>query len=221
MQNHKSYRLNFAHISARVTVMREEDGYFAFIVFPKAYIKQEFNFRLVDEILAPDFDKAYEMAAMQFKEFFSCLDQRIREIGRHNFFVSRVLFRNAVNRSVDDFTAAFVYTNQYYAFSENVDGQKWMKSKFMLRHELNTKDCVLFINKEHVFLPMLNKGFDIKFIERLVSRNNKVKVNQLRISEEGLLIDELERHPERLYNHIADHREDFEIALGLHKLRHR
>lgn len=217
---HKSYVLKFRHVCARVTVIEEPAGYLAFIVFPRAYMAWPQRFyHALPHIVATSFDYAYEMALVQFKQFYWPLDKQIRRIGDFNFFVQRILFRIAIERQVGDFKARFVITRQFYGISENVDGVKYPKTLFDNRERTTTYRALFLINLEQVFQPMQMLGFNGKFIQRLLLKNDKVKATRLKLYDDGLFVDDLEKNPEWMMNHVADMREEFERAIWFEKLR--
>ncbi len=216
---HKSYVLKFRHITARVTIIEEPGGYLAFIVFPRAYLVfQRPFYHALPHIIAGSFDYAFEMATVQFKQFYFPLDRPIRLVGEFNFFVERVLFRSAVERIVGDLKLRFVITRQLYAIAENIDGKKYLKTTLATKEETTSYRALFIINLEKVFHPIQMLGFNGKFIGRLLQKHDKLKATQLRVYDDGLFVDDFERNPDWMMNHVADMREEFEEALWWEKL---
>lgn len=216
---HKSYVLKFRHVSARVTVIDDPAGYLAFIVFPKAYLawRQPF-YHALPYIVAGSLDDAYTLASIQFKQFYFPLDKQIRLVGSFNFFVQRFLFRTSIERTVGDFKARFVITRQVYGIAENIDGKKYLKTTLATKEEATTYRALFLINLEQVFGPIQMLGFNGKFIQRLLFKYDKVKAAQLRIYDDGIFMDDLEKNPEWMMNHVADLRDEFHEALWWEKL---
>lgn len=216
---HKSYVLKFRHVSARVTVIQEPAGYLAFIVFPKAYLVfQRPFYHALPQIVAGSFDYAFEMAVIEFKQFYSALDRPIRLVGDFNFFVQRFLYRTTVEKAVGNLKFRFVITKHSYGIAENVDGKKYLKTTLATKEDTTSYRALFIINLEEVFRPIQMLGFNGKFIGRLLLMNDKVKATQLRIFDDGLFVDDLEKHPDWMMNHVADMREEFEEALWWEKL---
>ena len=217
----KSFSLKFRHVTARVTVVQnsEQHNFSAFIVFPKAYIIKEYNNFTLPDITAKNIDNASEIAYLQFKDFYKFLDKRMREIGTHNFYVHRIRFRTAVERKVDDFTASFVITRQFYAISENVDGAKYNKCKFWNKEYLSTFNVLFLINFQEIIEHMNRWGFNHKFVSRVIRKSDNTPISKLRMYDAGETIDDLERHPHRLSKHVVDNRDAFYNAIIIHKVR--
>lgn len=217
---YKVFDLKFRHINSKVTVVDNGNNFTAFIAFPGAYRFDRGKFRhALPLISARSIGHAYGMAATEFKMFYAALDAPVRLIGSFNFFVQRFLFRTAVERSVGDFKAQFVITRQYYGISENVDGKKYPKSTFYNRENTTSRRALFFINYAEVFYPIHLLGFNDKFIQRLLYKHDKVKANRLRIYDDGNFVDDLEKVPELLSNHVADHRQGFYNALAWEKAK--
>lgn len=216
----KVFDLKFRHINSKVTVQKASQGYMAFIAFPKAYRFDRGRYRhALPFITAGNLQYACEMAANEFKMFYKALDAPIRLIGAFNFFVQRILFRTAVERSVGDFKAQFVITRQFYGISENVDGIKFPKSTFYNRENTTSRRVLFFINYVEVFYPIHLLGFNDKFIQRLLYKHDRVKENRLRLYDDRLFVDDLANKPGLLINHVADHRQEFYMALDWEKAK--
>lgn len=218
----RTFPLYFLHIHASVTVMPKPEGYVAFIKFPRAYVSFGPEiFHGLPFIIASNIDEACMDATVEFKKYYAVLDRPVRCIGAFNFYLQRTMFRTCIERSVGDFKAQFVITRQFYCISENIDGIKWGKSTFDNRERTSSYRALFLINYTEFFEPIHLLGFNAKFIGRLLAKYNRVKATQLRLYDNGAFVDDLEKYPDRLTNHVADHREDFEIAVGLEKLRRR
>lgn len=217
-----TFPLDFLHIHASVSVMRKPEGYVAFIKFPRAYVSFGPGiYHGLPFIVAENIDDACMDAVKIFKEFYAVLDLPLRVIGAFNFYLQRTRFRTCIERRVGDFTGQFVITRQFYCISENVDGVKWGKSTYDVREHTSCYRALFLINFESFFDPVHRMGFNHKFIGRLLAKHNKVKALQLRLYDNGSFVDDLEKYPDRLTNHVADHREDFQIAVGLEKIKRR
>lgn len=217
--NH-SFALAFRHIHARVTIIKGDIAFLAFIVFPRAYRALPGNYHhAIPDIKAETFEEAEVIAGGYYKYFYRALDEPIRLVGTFNFFVERILFRTAVERTVGDFRVQFVITRQFYGISENIDGKKYPKTQFDNRERASTYNALFLINFELVFNPMHLMGFNGKFIHRLLMKHNKVKPTQLKLYDAGRFIDDLEKTPGRLNNHVADNLFKFQSAIGWEKIK--
>lgn len=216
--NH-SFTIDFRHIHARVTLIKGDIAFMAFIVFPPAYRALPGNFHhALPDIDADSFEEAEVIAWAYYKEYYLPLDEPIRLVGAFNFFVERILFRTAIDRTVGDFTGQFVITRQFYGISENIDGQKYPKTLFDNRERVSTYSALFLINFEKVFNPMHMMGFNGKFIHRLLLKHCKVKPTQLKLFDAGRFVDDLSQTPGRLVNHVADHRWEFKRELNFDKI---
>lgn len=215
----KIFDLKFLHIVGRVTVGQQPYGYLAFITFPGCYMACGFNNLTISDITADDIDHACELAGTFFKSFYWPLDNPVKCVFTGGFFIRRALYRTVIRIRVGDINPSFVVTRQVYTICENVFGQKYDKVKYFFKDGISTRNAVFIMNYELVFNPLYHLGFNGKFIERLLARYNKIGVNRLRMFDDGGFIDDLQVHPEKLVDHVADLREDFEIQLGLVKLR--
>lgn len=219
VEMNKSFILNFKHLSARCTVLSVGGSYRAFIVFPDCYMAKGYNHYAIPELIAGNISDACQLAAVEFKSLYAALDARISQINNFNFFVSRMRFRTILYRDVLGTRFAFVATRQAYAITENVDGKKWAKTKFVEKELCSTYNALFFINYQTVFHPLHVMGFNSKFIYRLLRKYDVVKAHHLRIWDDGECFDEIVKYPERLADHVVDHKEDFVINLGLLKQR--
>jgi hypothetical protein len=212
---HKSFKLKFLHLSARVTTIKDTEGYRAFIVFPKCYMIKGYNNQFLEDIIAASISKACEVAAVHFKQYYSVLDTRMREIGKHNFFIQRMRFRTITDKVIEGNRFTFVSTRHLYAITENVDGEKYPKTKYWTKDTLNTLDAVFFINYEHVLAPMKILGFNSKLAKKLINKHNKVKVKDLRLFDDKRpTIDDVIRQPQLLNYHVIKNREDFHLSMA-------
>lgn len=211
--------LKFLHIKALVRVRRLGNLYQATIRFPPAYMENRFNNYVIDGIAAPDFNNAVEMAVLMLKERYSFLDKVPREIHRFNFFLHKARFQAYRQRDLEDNRFGFLIQNEVYAISENVDGVKFFKSKFMRYEDVTTLNTLLIINYESIFAPMKAAGFDYKLIERILHKYDTCPLSSLRLFVDTVYYT---LPPEyKLNNHVAvpQVEEMFYQNMFLHKAK--
>lgn len=213
---HRYFEVKFLHLTGKAQVYKVGAVWMAFIVFHEAYMVPGANNYAIPNILASDVDEAAEMVLNHFKEIYACLDHRIREIGKHNFFVTRRVFKTAIVKKVGEFVGSFVYHNHYFAITENVDGQKYVKTKFGDRNSLNTLSALFVINWDAFVWPAKNLGFNLKFISGILIKHNQVKVHHLRIHNDPLLFDEV--RDKVLNNPVSEHRDEFAVGMIMQKM---
>lgn len=210
--------LKFRHVTALVTLYKTDLGYAAYITFPMTYMFPGYNHLKLHDIIAGSEQAALQTAVVDYKRIYSPLDIPLREIKKFNFFLHRKTFRTTVIKTVGKVTASFVIRKHVYAISENIDGQKWFKCKFSTREDTTTRRTCFVINFENVLDPIHKLGFNFKFMDRMIHKVDKVKANQLRLFRDPVLMDDIEKSPSKLNNHISEVREDFQIALWLEKI---
>ena len=214
------FEIKFLHVTAMAQVVIEKGLPHAVITFPLAYCPGTGN-GLFYGFPIPDMEweevEAYVTA--RFKDNFSFLNARIREIGKHNFFISRILFRTCVEREIGDFKVSFPVTKHVYAISENVDGIPWHKTKLEGREFMSTMKAHFIVNWDGFIHPALNAGFNDKFIRRTLKRYDKVKAHHLRLKDNIIIHDNITGHPEAIAHPIEGRRFEFMAALGDYKKR--
>lgn len=213
------FTLKFLHTKGWVRVRRYGNLYQATIRFPVAYMEARFNDYVINGIAAPYLSNAVEMAVLMLKERYAFLDKVPREIHRFNFFLHKATFQAFRQRDLEDNRFGFMIRNEVYAISENVDGVKFFKSKFMRYEDVTTLNTLLIINYETIFNPMKQYGFTYKLIERILHKYDRCPLSSLRL----FVDDKFYLLPENfiLNNHIAvpEVEEMFYQNMFLHKAK--
>lgn len=213
------FTLKFLHTKAWVRVRRYGNLYQSTIRFPVAYMEPQLNDYVIDGIAAPSESNAIEMAVLMLKERYSFLNKVPREIHPFNFFLHKATFQTFRQRDLEDNRFGFMIKNEVYAISENVDGQKFFKSKFMRYEDITTLNTLLIINYESIFAPMKEVGFTYKLIERILHKYDTCPLSSLKLFKD----DRFYLLPETfiLNNHVAvpQVEEMFYQNMFLHKAK--
>lgn len=213
------FTLKFLHTKGWVRVRRLGNLYQATVRFPYAYMEVRFNNYVIDGIAASSISNAIEMAVLMLKERYSFLNKIPREIHPFNFFLHKATFQTFRQRDLEDNRFGFMIRNEVYAISENVDGQKFFKSKFMRYEDVTTLNTLLIINYESIFAPMKEVGFTYKLIERILHKYDTCPLSSLKLFRD----DRFYLLPENfiLNNHVAvpEVEEMFYQNMFLHKAK--